>query len=161
MNPNASLAEIAKPVVSIAPISCSTGATATGLCINAGYTQQISVVVKTALGAGTARFTLEQCTANDGTGAKTLAFPPYLFKDADTTDKKGNLVKTATANDRIDLTASMLAVIDIRPEMLDLANSFNYIRVKMVEQGAGTIIVAADANIFQRYMGAGNEPDLT
>lgn len=160
MNPNASLVEIAKPVVSIAPISCTTGATATGLCIATGFALQISITLMTALGAGTARFTLEQCTAADGTGAKALALPPYYFKNADTTDKVGLFTKTVSASDRIDLTASMCAVVDIRPEMLDVANLFKYVRVKMVEQAAGTIIVAAHANVFGRYSGAGNDPTL-
>lgn len=132
MNLNAKASEIVAVVGSIDPDAYAAGTVTTGWVKASNFTQLMAIVQAGTLGASaTLDAKIEQASDSGGTGAKDLS-------GSDITQ----LTQAGTDSDK-------QAVINFRPEDLDIANGFEYVRLSMTvataTSDAGGILLGLNA----------------
>src|SRR5579872_5117740 len=131
-NANVRPSELAAVLDVVSPISQTVGSVSTGWIDASQYAQLLAVVQSGVLGGGgTLDAKFQQATDSSGTGAK---------------DVTNAAITQITANNK-------QALINLRPEALDLANSFNYVRLTLTV-GTATSLVSAIVQGFAGRYGA-------
>ena len=121
---NARLAELLTVLATIDPVSQAPGAVTTGWIPAANHERFLATVQTGVLGASaTVDVKLQQATDNAGTGAK------------DITGKAAAQIVAATGNNK-------QALVNLRAEELDLANSFTFFRLSVTVGVAASLVSA-------------------
>lgn len=132
MTPNALASELLAILATIDPVSQGAGAVSTGW-LNAGKFAEILAIidagVMTATGTIDAKF--QQASDSGGTGVK------------DVTAKAITQLLAAGGNNR-------QAVINLRPEQLDVNNGFNWVRLTVTVTTAASLISAMVLGVWPR-----------
>ncbi len=154
---NMQLHEVVKPVTGLAPIIPSTS---TPDYVSLKNVQRMTVVIlcDNATTVTGSAITLKQATAVAGTDEKALAFDK-MQANLDT-DAGDTLTETAVVSDTFTTLATnaknSMYVIDITPEMLDLANDFDCVRV-----GTGNALATVVAVLYLCHMKNGSKTTAT
>lgn len=130
ISPNARLHEITKIVTGLSPVAPSSSVP--DYVSLKGYERMTAIILgKNSTGVTGSAITLKQASAVANTGEKALAFDTcWANTDTGATD---TLVETAVASNTFttDNTNSkeFMYVLDVKPSDLDVANSFDCVRV--------------------------------
>ena len=135
------LTEEAHFVSAVVPIN-TTGAAQSGDWVNMKhYRRALIVIQQGAWAGGTSAVTVNQATANDGTGSKAVSFTEKYEGVALTDDI---LAEVAVSSNTFDLdTANEFHIIEIDPTHLDRDNGFDHIQVALASPGANADLVSA------------------
>lgn len=148
---NSMLHEVVKPVTGLAPILPSTS-TPDYISLKNVLRMTVVILVDNATTVTGSAITLKQATAVAGTGEKALSFDK-MFANIDT-DAGDTLTETAVVSDTFTTDSTnaknLMYVIDITPEMLDLANNFDCVRV-----GTGNAVAAIVSVLYLCKMKSG------
>lgn len=139
---NQYLHEVVKPVAGLAPITPSTSVP-DYVSLKNVLRMTVIVLVDNATTVTGSAITLKQANAVAGTNEKALAFDK-MFANIDT-GAGDTLTETAVVSDTFTTDATndknLMYVIDITPEMLDLANDFDCVRVGTGDATAAVLSV--------------------
>lgn len=133
-----------------------TGAAQTGQCVSMKNYEKIGFLIQAGAWAGGASaFTLEQCTAVAGTGAKAQAFTKY-WKKSDT----GEWAEQVATSNTFDVdTANYSYYVEIKASEMDVANGFDCIRAKLASPGANNDFVSVLYALLNPRYGQAALPD--
>lgn len=130
MNPNLKLTDMALPVTALAPTTPSSSVP-DYVCLKNFNRLTVVITVDNAATVTGSAITLKQAQAVANTGEKALAFSTMLANTdtgaADTLTATAVTSNTFTTNNTDN--KNLLYVLDVRPEDLDLANSYDCVRL--------------------------------
>ena len=130
LSANSYLHEVVKPVTGLAPILPSSS-TPDYVSLKNVLRMTVIILCNNATTVTGSAITLKQATSVAGTGEKALEFEK-MFANADT-DAGDALTETSVVSDTFTTGAvndkNTMYVVDITPDMLDLANDFDCVRV--------------------------------
>lgn len=103
--------------------------------------------------------TFKQAQNIDGAGAKALTNPPtYGFKCTASASPSDTWVKFDITSGTFNIAANTEYFIPFRPNMLDVNNDFDCIRMDLAAGSASTLI-AASAHLWGGFEGIDNDRD--
>lgn len=137
--PNGSLIQRAKVVeVEVPKAHNSTAATAEW--INLGKASRVTWLIQTgAWAGGTAAVTLKQATSDGGSSA-AVSFTKYWTVAGDTVTEA-----TASSNTFNLSAASTMYIVEAKPEMLNRASSYDWVKIAVASPGNNTDLYSITA----------------
>lgn len=141
ITPNAKLSELLSVLATIDPVSQGVGTVTTGW-VSAGSAAVLMALVQTGVmgASGTIDAKLQQATDNAGTGVKDVTGKAIV-----------QVVKASGDNKQV--------AINCKPEDLDVANGFGFVRLSITVGTAASLIGAVLLGAFTRFTDAAAKGD--
>lgn len=128
-------------IVNAVPAIDTVSAAQTGDYVSMKGYRHLTVTINTGNVVATSAVTLKQATDVAATGEKALAFTEYFVKAG----QVANFTETTCSSTfDISTTNNSLYVIEIDSSELDVANSFDCVRVNLATPGANAVLVSCN-----------------